>query len=106
MSLHISSLVHVQGWTCTNVPPLQHTDDPQILLSFFGLFWSAQTVPDGPMIQRWWYEFTCSYLWKGMLIGWTWRLKHRRNGGRDPRDGATFSQCGTLVLVLPHHPAI
>lgn len=36
---------------------------------------------DCPMIQRW-YEFTCSYLWNGMLIGRTWRLKHHRNGGK------------------------
>lgn len=27
-------------------------------------------------------EFTCSYLWNGMLIGQTWCLKHHRNGGK------------------------
>lgn len=43
---------------------------------FLGVyFWS-----DGPMIRRW-HEFSCSYLWNGMLTGQTWRLKHHRNGG-------------------------
>lgn len=44
---------------------------------FLGLFLVSV---DCPMIQQW-YEFTCSYLWNGMLISQTRRLKHHRNGG-------------------------
>ncbi len=83
MSLHIFffSLVDFESWTCPNtlLKPISRQRSSIILV----FFWFILVRIDCPMIQ--WYEVTCSYLWNGMLIGRTWRLKHRRNGGKRSR---------------------
>lgn len=56
----------------------------------FGLFWSAYC----PVIEL--RYFTCTYLWNGMLIAWTRRLKHRRNGGKRSR------RWGNIYGAWPH----
>lgn len=53
------------------------------------------------MIQQW-HEFTCSYLWNGMLIGRTRRLKHHRNGGkRSQRWGNIYAAWHTRPFSPP-----
>lgn len=58
------------------------------------VFWFILGSIDCPTTQRW-YEFTCSYLWNGMLVGRTWRPKHRRNGGK------TSQRWGNIYAVWP-----
>lgn len=53
------------------------------------------------MIQQW-HELACSYLWSGMLIGRTGRLKHHRNGGkRSQRWGNIYAAWHTWPLLTP-----
>lgn len=58
------------------------------------------------MIQQW-HEFTCSYLWNGMLIGRTRRLKHHRNGGkRSQRWGNIYAAWPAWPLLTPPRQSI
>lgn len=72
---------------------------PSIIL----VFWFILVTVDCPMIQQW-YELTCSYLWNGMLIGRTRRLKHRRNGGeRSQRWSNIYGARHLWALPSPPH---
>lgn len=52
------------------------------------------------MIQQW-HEFTCSYMWSGMLIGRTRRLKHHRNGGKRSQIWGNIYAAWPLLTTPP-----